>query len=669
MADTLLARRESLAVVLGILLVAAGHAAHLPPWLTLLTATLLGWRLAASQGWVPLPGRGLLILLALACAASILVAYHTLFGREAGVAMLTLMVALKLMEMRTRRDAVLTVFLGWFLVLTHFLYGQDILLALYLFTATVWLLVALALLTHPAQSVPAAMRLALTLTIQALPLVVLLFVLFPRLPGPLWGLPKDTFAARSGLDEIMRPGSISRLVQSDEVVFRAEFKGPPPPAAQRYWRGPVLEIFDGASWQPHRGAAVLPAVEADGPPIAYSVTLEPHGKPWVFALELPDPLALGPHMRLASTYQLFATQPLTQRQRFDLLALPQHRLDANPDPHTLARALQLPPSGNSRARALAEQMRRTAHSDGEVVEAVLRLFREQDFRYTLTPPLLGPDGVDEFLFDTRRGFCEHYAGAFTFLMRAAGVPARVVTGYQGGEFNELGGYLIVRQSDAHAWSEVWLPQRGWVRVDPTAAVAASRIERGPSAALPAGEPLPYLLRSQPLWLKTLRLKWDALNHRWNLWVIGFDQERQVGLFARMGFGIVSWRKLAWMLLVALAASFILLAALTLRLPAPRDPVQAAWLRLCRKLARAGLPRAPQEGPLAYAERIGKTRPELAAPLAALARRYAALRYGGENDPHAAREFARQAAAFPAPRPCGKPHSTASSGTGRPTAQP
>lgn len=647
-AEPALKRQDSLLVALCILLVTAGHAAHLPLPLSALAATLLGWRLAASQGWLPLPGRALLILLALACAGAILAAYHTLLGREAGVAMLTLMVALKLLEIRTRRDAVLTVFLGWFLVLTHFLYGQDIMRALYLFAAAIALLTALARLSHPTQSMAAATRVSLTLVAQALPLMLLLFLLFPRLPGPLWGLSRDAFAARSGLDETMSPGSISRLVQSDEVAFRAEFQGTPPPAEKRYWRGPVLEIFDGAAWRPHRGATTQPTVEAAGPVIAYGLTLEPHGKPWIFALDIAEPTRLPPHTRLSPTGQVLAEQALVKRRRFDLVALPQYRLDADADVASLARALQLPAQGNPRARALAQRLRHTARSEREVVDSVLRLFREQDFHYTLSPPLLGPDGVDEFLFETRRGFCEHYAGAFTFLMRAAGIPARVVTGYQGGEFNTLGGYFIVRQADAHAWSEVWLAGQGWVRVDPTAAVAAARIEQGIAAALPAAEPLPGLMRSQSAWLRTLRLNWDALNNRWNQWVIGFDQERQVGLFARMGFGIVSWRELGWMLLAALAGSLAVLAAVTLRKPPTYDPVQAAWLRLGHKLARVGLPRAPQEGPLAYAARVGALRPDLAAPLAALAQRYAALRYGRNRDPRAIGDFARAVAAFRAP---------------------
>jgi transglutaminase-like putative cysteine protease/uncharacterized protein (DUF58 family) len=640
-----LPRRSILVLTAGLTWVLAPLALHLPLWVTLAAAALITWRTLATLGFWPLAGKRLLLLLAAAGAAAILAAYHTLFGREAGVAMLTLMTALKLMEMRSRRDGVLAVFLGLFVLLTQFLYGQGIVEALIALTATGFLLAGLALLTHPGHSGRGAARLSVLLMLSALPVMVVLFLLFPRPLGPLWGLPRDARAGMSGLDETMSPGSISRLIQSDQVAFRVEFAGPLPPPAQRYWRGPVLERFDGRSWLPDRSPAPEPTVESAGEAIAYTLTLEPHGKNWIFALDVPDPLALPPHTRLSPTLQLLAEKPVEHRRRFALVALPRYRLDANADTSLLTKALALPEKGNPRARALAQTLSARAHSEEEVVAAALQLFRSQPFHYTLTPPLLGEDGVDEFLFETRRGFCEHYAGAFTFLMRAAGVPARVVTGYQGGEFNPLGGYFIVRQSDAHAWSEVWLAGRGWVRVDPTAAVAAERIERGVAAALPAAEPLPFLMRTEVRWLRTLRLQWDLLNTRWHQWVIGFDQERQLALLARMGAGIVSWRELAWMLAASLGALALLFAAITLRRPTPTDPLQAIWQRFCRRLAAAGLPRAPHEGPLAYARRIARLRPDLAAPIEAIANAYATLRYGPRINREALASLRRQVAKF------------------------
>lgn len=622
-----LGRREVLWVLVGIVLVSLPHAAHLPVWLSTSVLALWLWRLAVALGWLPPPGKALLLALVTACGSAILGAYHTLFGREAGVAMLTLMLALKLMEMRGRRDAVLTVFLGLFVALTHFLYGQGIALALYLFGVAGLFIAALAALTQPRLSPRQALATASSLIVQALPLMLLLFLLFPRLSGPLWGLPKDAHGAMTGLSETMTPGSISQLVQSDAVAFRAEFTGPPPPPSQRYWRGPVLEVFDGRSWLPFRGSDGAASVEPRGTALAYTLTLEPHGKPWVFALDLADSRSLPRHTRLAPNGQLLAQQAIDRRARFALIALPGARLDRAGEPDSLLRALTLPAHGNPRTRELAKRLRGDNPDDRALVRAALDLFRREPFHYTLHPPLLEADGVDGFLFETRRGFCEHYAGAFTFLMRAAGVPARVVTGYQGGEFNRLAGYLIVRQSDAHAWSEVWLEGEGWVRVDPTAAVAAERIEQGLAAALPAGEPLPLLMRAQAPWLKTLRLQWDALNNRWNQWVIGFDQEQQIALMARLGLGIVSWRELAWMLVAALTLGMALIIALAVRARPRRDAVQAAWERFCHTLARAGLARAPNEGPLDYAERVAAQRPDLALPVRRIADHYARLRYG------------------------------------------
>jgi hypothetical protein len=322
-------------------------------------------------------------------------------------------------------------------------------------------------------------------------------------------------------------------------------------------------------------------------------------------------------------------------------------VDAEPD--TLRRALQLPERGNPEVRALARRLRAEAPSDTALVQRVLRLFHEEEYAYTLTPPLLGNDGIDEFLFRTRRGFCEHYAGAFTFLMRAAGIPARVVTGYQGGEFNRLGNYLIVRQSDAHAWSEVWLAGQGWVRVDPTAAVAANRIEQGIASALPIGEPLPFFVRTDVEWLKQLRLRWDTLNNQWNQWVLGYNQERQIGLFARLGFGIVSWQELAWGLVIGVGVLLGVFAALTLRAARkPRaDEVQALYLRFCAKLARAGVVRLATEGPLDFAARVRAARPELAAAVDSVTRPYVQLRYSAHASGETLKQFKSRVQAFKA----------------------
>jgi len=636
----------------GIALVMAPHTLHLPLWLTAAASAMIAWRWAAARGTFDLPGKWLLVLLAAASVAGIFLQYRTLLGRDAGVAMLTLMLALKLLEMRSYRDAMLTVFLGYFLVITNFFYTQSIFLAAYLMLVVPVLTFALIAVNHPASAARwrQPLKLSALLVVQAVPIMLVLFVLFPRIAGPLWGLPSDAFAGMSGLSDNMAPGSISQLVQSDAVAFRAEFAGPPPPAAQRYWRGPVLERFDGRAWSAVRGRSdPEPAIDTTGAPVRYAVTIEPHNKNWIFALEVPDPLALPPDTRLTPDLQLLAKAPLQRRARYILTSFPNHRIGQDAEPAVLHRALQLPAHGNPEARALAQRLKSETTNDADLVARVLRLFHEQPYVYTLTPPLLGNDGIDEFLFTTRRGFCEHYAGAFTFLMRAAGVPARVVTGYQGGEFNSVGNYLIVRQSDAHAWSEVWLKDQGWVRVDPTAAVAANRIESGIASALPAGEPLPFFVRTDVAWMKQLRLRWDTLNNQWNQWVLGYNQERQIGLFASLGFGIVSWQELAWGLLIGVGLLLSIVAALTLR-PGrkPRaDEVQALYLIFCTKLAKAGITRLATEGPLDFANRVHTARPELTTAVDGVTRLYIQLRYGHQATKEARDEFKARVKSFAA----------------------
>lgn len=628
----------------GVALVVAPHTEHLPLWLSAMTFATVGWRWAAASGRLPLPGKWIMALLLVGSIAGILLQYRTLFGRDAGVALLTLMLALKLLETRSYRDAMLTVFLGYFLVIAGFFYTQAIPFAVYLFAVVLVLTSALIALNHPASAMQwrRLLKLSVLLTAQAVPVMLLLFVLFPRQTGPLWGMPGDAFSAKSGLSENMAPGSISQLVQSDAIAFRAEFADTPPPQSNLYWRALVLENYDGRVWRAvHGGPTQEPAMETSGTPVTYTLTIEPHDKPWVFALEMPDPLTLPPNTFLTPNLQLLSRKPVQRLTRFTLTSYFSHQVGKDAETAQLRRALFLPKGGNQKARELAREIRDEAGSDADIVARALRMFREQGYAYTLTPPLLGQDGIDEFLFSTRSGFCEHYAGAFTFLMRAAGVPARVVTGYQGGEHNPVGNYFIVRQSDAHAWSEVWLKGWGWVRVDPTAAVSSSRIENGIASALPESEPLPFFVRTDLEWLRSMRQNWDALNNYWDQWVLSYDQEQQIGLFARLGFGIVSWRELAWGLAIGMALLLGSIAAYILwpKRRSPADKIQALYLGYCKKLEKAGLARLPTEGPLDFAQRIRILRPDLAATTDAVAKLYIQLRYGRRTSGISLKEFA------------------------------
>lgn len=628
-----------------ILLVSAPHADHLPLWVSALCLALLGWRAWLSWGDLPLPPRWLLLGITVACVLAIAVSFRSLFGREVGVTLLILLAALKLLELKAARDAMVLVYLSCFIIITNFFYSQSIPTAVFmLFT----LLVIMATWVHMQTGdlvLRPRLRIAGLLLLQAIPLSLVLFVLFPRVQGPLWGMPQDAYA-RSGLSDSMAPGTMSRLSLSDEVAFRVIFKSAVPRRNQMYWRGPVLWDYDGTTWKRGINATLqAPTLVDTAEPVDYSVTLEPHNKRWLFALDMPGKLSIPAD--LAPDFLLLSKEPIAARLRYSASSWLSYAANPVELPQQLRRALTLPPGYNPEARKLALEWRMQHATPEAVVQTALRHFNQQGFSYTLEPPLLGFHGVDEFLFKTKQGFCEHYAGSFVFLMRAAGIPARVVTGYQGGEYNELGNYYILRQSDAHAWAEVWLEGRGWVRIDPTAAISPDRIERGLGAALPDTAALPFMMRNPPQWMYKLRMNWDALTNQWNQWVLGYNSERQFAFLTRLGMEDITWQRMAtgmMALTMTLVGIFtlIMLRRLTVR---SRDPVQAAWLRLCRKLEKAGLPRAPHEGPMDYAERIAAAHPDRAEDIYDIAARYTSLRYGGETEQEGLAAFRDAVRAF------------------------
>jgi len=617
--------------LLAVALATAGpHATHLPLWLSLLVGALLIWRAWAWQYNARLPARWLLAVLVVGSVAGIGWQFHTLFGRDAGVALLVLLVALKPMELHSRRDALVLVMLGFFLLLTHYFYSQSIATGLWLLAAATLLTAALLRLHGGRQPVGDIARYSGALLAQALPFMLILYLFFPRIAGPLWGLPQDAYAGLTGLSEQMAPGSLSSLIQSDNIAFRAQFSSEPPAQADLYWRGPVLTEYDGRTWRvrtPSAGAA-KPEIDARGKVYRYVSTLEAHNQRWLLALDVPT--SLPADSALAPTFEALAREPLRSRTRLAFTSAVNFRANLVESSAVLQQALRLPPTINPRSRALAAQWQKQAHAPEDIAEAALAMFRTEDFFYTLRPPLLGQQAVDDFLFVTRRGFCEHYASAFVFLMRAAGVPARVVTGYQGGEINPVDGFLTVRQSDAHAWAEIWLAGRGWIRVDPTAAVAPSRIERGIAAALPSGEPLPILLRIDADWLRDLRNRWEATNNAWNQWVLGYNPQRQQELLSRLGFTEPDWRSMTTALALLCCLALLAVAAGALYQHKPADPVQRAWQRYCARLARLGISREPWEGPCNFAARVARERPELAVVSNDAAKHYAALRYGQGN---------------------------------------
>jgi transglutaminase-like putative cysteine protease len=633
-------KADTLLLLGSAMLVLAPHTAHLPLWVSLLCAATLAWR-----GYITLRGKRMpssLVLLPIAAGAmaGVQFSYQTLLGRDAGVAMLVLLVAFKMLEMHARRDLYVVIFLCFFLVLTNFFYAQGIGTAVLMIVAVLALLTTQISFQFTGAVPPLRARLAMSgrMLLFAAPVAIAMFFVFPRLGGPLWSMPGSggSGGGKSGLSERMAPGQMSNLAMSDDPAFRVRFDGPVPDKARLYWRGLVLDAFDGTAWTRGGSRPGLDNVSlrVRGEAVRYELTLEPSDTRWLFTLDMPGhlPEIDGYRSMVSHQIELTSDRALEGRVRYAMTSYPDYTLDGGATLVEANQWLLLPYGYNPKALAAGLALRKIA-DPGERVNTVLRQFREQPYSYTLEPPLLGRHSVDEFLYGTRAGFCEHYSGAFVFLMRAAGIPARVVTGYQGGEVNPIDGFMTVRQSDAHAWAEVWMQGRGWVRVDPTAAVAPERVRRNLASAVQPPAPFGIdALRGLSLFragedslLVKLRNAVGAVNNGWNQWVLNYTPERQAGVMQSLQSLLSDWR-------FAVVASLLVLVLLLARIFYRRkaiDPIEAVYSVLCKRLAHLGLARAADEGPTAYAARIAASQ-QLAPPSREAAveflRRYSAWRY-------------------------------------------
>ncbi|MDF1485084.1 DUF3488 and transglutaminase-like domain-containing protein [Ramlibacter sp. H39-3-26] len=597
------------------------QAANLPTWSTALAYALLAWRAWLAWHARALPSRWVLAGVLVLAIAGTLLTYRTVLGRDAGVTLVVLLLALKTMELRARRDALVIFFLGFFTMLTNFFYSQSLLTALAMLLGLLGLLAALVNAHMPAGHPPLAqpLRMAATMALLGAPIMAALFMLFPRL-APLWGTPSDAMSGRTGLSNSMQVGAIARIALDDAVAMRIRFldlpAGTAPPQRGLYFRGPVLSTFDGREWTPlsyriegHGMPRIdTPAeLKTSGAPLRYEATLEPHQRPWLLVLDAArdKPDLPGMDSFMAQDLQWMASRPITDVARYRAESYADFRHGPEAMTPRLAAYTELPPDGNPRTRALAQALRAALPADAgtqALVNAALQRLRTGGYVYTLDPGVYGPDTADFFWFDVKEGFCEHIASAFAVLMRAAGVPARIVTGYQGGEMNSVDGYWTVRQSDAHAWTEVWMEGRGWVRVDPTAAVAPARLGlagrlRAPEGALASA----FGTVVAPTLVQNLRAAWEAVNNRWNQWVLNYTQSRQMDLLRQLGFSSPSWEDLATVLGVLVAATASAAGLWTLWGRSRRDP----WLRLLddarHHLRQAGLQGAtPGAAPRALA---------------------------------------------------------------------
>ncbi len=598
-------RRSILWVITCLVISMLPQLASMPLHLVPITLLPIAWRLLAEfRDWKPMPMVLRISATAIAVAA-LVTTYGGLMGRRAAVSMLVLMLSLKLLETFRVRDARVVASLSLFLCGTQFLFSQGVPMIVYIISCLLSSLIAFMFLQRceaydvlgkapdTGRNLFAEVGFGTALLALAFPIGLALFLLFPRWGSPLWGLPEDALDARSGLSDSMTPGSIQGLFMDDSPAFRAKFEGGMPRNSDLYWRGPVFWQFDGSTWQVSylsRNLLAESKPEPDRAPFRYVVQMEPTEQKWLFALDYP---ALVPQKtRMTIDYQLITSRPVTQLREYVMASDPGFQDSPKLKQTLLRAALELPQGFNPRTAELMSTWRKEARSDSEIVQRALQHFNQQQFRYTLNPPLLSKHTVDEFLFDTQEGFCEHYASAFTVMMRMAGIPARVVTGYQGGFYNNIGSYVLVRQSDAHAWSEVWIRGSGWTRIDPTAAVAPERVEQG---AMESINQRRYMLDFQ--WLRNARNTFDLFQRGWNNWVVTFGSERQSRLLSFLGWDIAGPAKLIIALVAAIlvTGSFIfLLAPLLLKFRSSKkpDPLQRSWKKFLKKLKKAGFEPRP-----------------------------------------------------------------------------
>lgn len=615
--------RDTLFLLFVIVWVIAPQISNLPVWTSLLAGGLLLWR-----GWLawkgrPLPGRWTVAALLAVAVAGTLFTHRTILGREAGVTLIVMLLALKMLELRARRDAMVVFFLGFFTMLSNFFFSQSLTTAAAMLVALLGLLMALVNAHMPVGRPPLSQtfRIAGTMALLGAPIMVALFMLFPRM-APLWGVPSDNLAGRSGLSGSMRVGDMAEIALDDRVAIRLKFEGGPndvPPQSMLYFRGPVLTGFDGRQWQaePFRedsawaARAALPAnLQVGGPALRYEVTLEPQRQPWLMVLEAtPEAPQLPGDLRAYMTQDLqwLTQRPITDVLRYQAVSYPEFRHGPQQTVRQLRVFTNLPPGFNPRTLALAAQMRADpALASGgtqALIDAALQRLRTGGYNYTLEPGVYGEHTADEFWFDRKEGFCEHIASAFVVLMRAMDIPARIVTGYQGGERNPVDGYWTVRNADAHAWTEVWMEGRGWVRVDPTGAVSPGRVGQFQRLRAPQGAFATAMGALSPGMVQQLRAVWEAVNNRWNQWVLNYTQSRQMDLLKALGFESPSWQDLTTVMAMLVVTAALGAMGWSLWERSQHDP----WLRLLartrQRLARAGLPLPETLPPRAMAEQV------------------------------------------------------------------
>ena len=619
--------RDTLFLLVVIAWVILPQVNNLPIWCSVMAAGVLAWRGYLAYFSKPLPSRWWLLALLVVTVAATVFTHRTLLGRDAGVTLIVILLALKTLELRAKRDAFVIFFLSFFTMLTNFFFSQSLLVAAAMLIALLGLLTALVN-THMPVGKPPLLQAAKTAGWMALlgaPVMAVLFVLFPRM-APLWGVPGDAMSGRSGLSANMQVGNIAKLALDESIAMRVRFNGAPPQQSDLYFRGPVLSTFDGREWRALR-SGFSPGMQAPanlkvaGSPIRYEVTMEPNNRPWLLVLDAAatKPLLAGSEVTMTPDLQWLADRPFTDLTRYSAESFTAFTHGPQRSQASLQDYVALPAGFNPRTLQLAADMRREPRlqtaGGAELVNAVMDRLRTGGYSYTLEPGVYGQNTADEFWFDRKEGFCEHIASSFVILMRALDVPARIVTGYQGGELNNIDGFWTVRQSDAHAWTEVWMADRGWVRVDPTSAVAPGRTGSFARLAAPQGVLAGAFTGAfgavNPTLLANMRAGWEAMNNGWNQWVLNYTQTKQLNLLKEIGFTAPSWEDLSYLLIGIVVFVSLCGALWTLWEKSRHDP----WLRLLAhaeaRLTRAGMKVVPNSPPRSITQQMATQRDRIA----------------------------------------------------------
>jgi len=623
-------------VVLSLAMVSAPHLSRFPAWSVALIIILFIWRLICinQKNW--LPPRWALLVISISSFVGIFIFYGTLVGKTAGSVLLVILLAIKLHESQSKRDYMLLISLSFFIIVTNFLFSQSIPSVIFMVVAVIVLIISMLTINQGNANININYKLKFStkILIQSIPLMLIMFFLFPRISGPLWQLPEDKQTAITGLSETMSPGNISNLIQSNAVAFRVKFDGAPPEQNKLYWRALVLWYFDGKTWEPgkYNRSPIATLHTASNEKVNYTVTLTAHNKKWLYALDLPSAAPKG--IIYTRNYNLRSRKNINNLYQYKVSSVLDYFNKSDISTWENSAGLKKPLNSNPKTLQLGKNLSQQYKNNEDIVNHVLQHFNRENFHYTLQPPLTpGFNSVDQFLFETRRGFCEHYASSFTLLMRAAGVPARVVLGFQGGTINPLNNMMTVRNSDAHAWSEVWLAKRGWVRVDPTAAIAPQRIERNLNAALDQSETRPFHMQINTGFIKDVLFYLDAIDNQWNLWVVGYDKKFQQRFLENLFNKKIDISESIIIMVSSFAALLLILAILILK-PWKKqklEPEVKIYNEFCKKLASKGVYRESHEGPVDFAKRAKIALPESAPSIELITQLYTRLRFEAKHN--------------------------------------